>query len=69
MKNKLPAWDLSDLYKSIDDPQIKKDMETYRRSAVKFAKTYKGRLAELSADEFYTAIKDIEKRARISGRL
>ncbi len=65
----MPAWDLSDLYKSIDDPQIKKDLETYRKSAVKFAKTYKGRLHELSADEFYAAIKDIEARSKLSGRL
>lgn len=69
MKNKMPAWDLSDLYKSINDPQIKKDLESYRKSAIKFAKDYKGRLAELSADEFYKAIKDIEKRSKISGRL
>ena len=65
----MPAWDLSDLYKGIDDPQIAKDMETYRKSALKFAKTYKGRLNELSADEFYAAIKDIEKRSKLSGRL
>lgn len=65
----MPAWDLSDLYKGIEDPQIAKDLETYRKSAVKFAKTYKGRLAELSADEFYTAIKEIEKRSKLSGRL
>ena len=69
MKNKMPAWDLSDLYKSMDDPQIAKDMDAYRKSAIKFAKTYKGRLAELSADEFYAAIKDIEKRSKLSGRL
>ena len=65
----MPAWDLSDLYKDMDDPQIKKDLDTYRKSAIKFAKTYKGRLAELSADEFYAAIKDIEKRSKLSGRL
>jgi len=65
----MPAWDLSDLYKGIDDPQIKKDLEIYRKSAVKFAKTYKGRLHELSADEFCEAIKDIEARSKLSGRL
>lgn len=65
----MPAWDLSDLYKGIDDPQIKKDLETYRKSAIKFAKTYKGRLNKLSADEFYAAIKDIEKRSKLAGRL
>ncbi len=69
MKRNMPAWDLSDLYKGIDDPQIKKDLETYRKSAIKFAKTYKGRLLNLSADEFYEAIKDIEARSKLSGRL
>ena len=70
MKNKqLPAWDLSDLYKGTDDPQIAKDMETYRKSALKFAKTYKGRLPELSAEEFLKAVKDIENRSLIAGRL
>ncbi|MBQ7633585.1 MAG: M3 family oligoendopeptidase [Alphaproteobacteria bacterium] len=69
MKNKMPAWDLSDLYKGIDDPQITKDLETYRKDALKFARNYKGRLASLSADEFYQAIKDIENRSKLSGRL
>lgn len=67
--NNMPAWDLSDLYKGMDDPQIKKDLETYRKSALKFAKDYKGRLKDLSAEEFLKAIKDIEKRSVIAGRL
>lgn len=69
MKNSLPAWDLSDLYKNMTDPQITKDMETYRKSAVKFAKIYKGRLHSLSAEELVKAIEDIEKRSLIAGRL
>ena len=69
MENKMPAWDLSDLYKGIDDPQIDKDLQKYRHSALQFAKKYKGRLEKLSADEFMQLIKNIEKRARISGRL
>ncbi|MCQ2734713.1 MAG: M3 family oligoendopeptidase [Alphaproteobacteria bacterium] len=67
--NNMPAWNLSDLYKSMDDPQINKDLETYRKSALKFAKDYKGRLKDLSAEEFLKAIKDIEKRSVIAGRL
>ena len=69
MVSKMPAWDLSDLYKGINDPQIEKDMETYRKSAAKFAKTYKGHLKDLSAREFAKAIKDIEKRSLMAGRL
>ena len=69
MVSKMPAWDLSDLYKGINDPQIEKDMEIYRKSAAKFAKTYKGRLKDLSASEFAKAIRDIEKRSLMAGRL
>lgn len=69
MKNNMPAWDLSDLYKNMDDPQIAKDLESYRKSAINFAKDYKGCLYNLTADEFLKAIKDIEKRSKLSGRL
>ena len=30
-RSNLPGWDLKDLYSGIDDPQIKKDLEEYRR--------------------------------------
>ena len=69
MSENLPAWDLSDLYKSIDDPQITVDLEAYRASAADFADRYKGKLAQLSADEFLDVIKDIEKRSLLAGRL
>lgn len=65
----LPAWNLSDLYQSTKDPQIKKDLETYRKSALFFAKKYKGKLSGLSADEFLDVLKSAEKRAVLSGRL
>lgn len=69
MNKSLPAWDLSDLYKSIKDPQIVIDIEKYRVSAAEFEQKYKGKLANLSADEFLTLIKDIENRSLIAGRL
>ena len=31
--NKLPAWDLSDMYKGIDDPKIGADLEKFRKNA------------------------------------
>ncbi|MBP5215384.1 MAG: hypothetical protein J6039_02375, partial [Alphaproteobacteria bacterium] len=67
--NKGPAWDLSDLYKSMSDPQIAKDLETYGHNAKAFAKKYKGKLASLSAEEFLKALKDTEKRSKLAGRL
>ena len=65
----LPAWDLSDLYKNINDPQIEKDLSLYKRKAESFAKAYKGKLSRLSVEEFRKLVKDIEKRALLSSRL
>ncbi len=69
MSDKMPAWDLSDFYKGIDDPQIKTDLETYRVKTAEFAQKYKGKLVGLTAGEFLQVIKDIEARSVLSGRL
>ena len=59
-QNDLPAWDLSDLYKGIKDPQIKKDLSEYKKKAADFAKKYKGKLAELDAQKIYNALVEYE---------
>lgn len=59
-KNELPAWDLSDLYKGIHDPQIKKDLAEYKKKASDFAKKYKGKLADMDAKQIYNALLDYE---------
>ena len=59
-QNDLPAWDLSDLYKGIKDPQIKKDLSEYKKKAADFAKKYKGKLAELDAKKIYNALVEYE---------
>lgn len=59
-QNDLPAWDLSDLYKGIKDPQIKKDLLEYKKKAADFAKKYKGKLAELDAQKIYNALVEYE---------
>lgn len=62
-KNKaaLPAWDLSDLYKGMDDPKIQKDLDKYKKNASQLAKKYKGRVKDLNAEEFLKAVKAIEE--------
>ena len=65
----LPAWDLSDLYSGIDDPQIEKDLERYRRENEAFAAKYKGKLASLSAAEFYQLLQEIEERRKYASKL
>jgi hypothetical protein len=49
----LPTLDLSDLYKSIDDPQIKKDLVAYKKLNIEFAKKYQNKLATLTPDEAF----------------
>ncbi len=65
----LPAWDLSDLYSGIDDPQIEKDLERYRRENEAFAAKYKGKLAGLSVAEFYQLLQEIEERRKYASKL
>lgn len=65
--NKLPAWDLSDMYKGIDDPKIGADLEKFRKNALSFAKKYKGKLAGLTAAEFLSALKAEEKMSVLGG--
>ncbi len=38
------AWDLGDLYKEVEDPQITKDLETALRRARAFEETYRGKV-------------------------
>lgn len=69
MTNNMPAWSLKDYYDGIQDKRIEQDLEKYRKSAKAFAEKYKGRLAELSAEEFLAALQDMEKRSVLAGRL
>ena len=66
---KLPDWDLSEYYKGIDDERIDKDLKLYAKTAQKFAKDYRGRVAKLSADEFLKALKDLEKLSVLAEKL
>lgn len=68
-KENLPAWNLSDLYQSIKDPVIAKDLESYRKGALSFARKYKGKIAGLSAKDFLALLKAEEKLSKISARL
>lgn len=65
----LPAWDLSELYKGIDDPNVNKDLDKYRRLCASFAKKYKGKLAGLSAEAFAQALDTYNKLSEMAGRL
>jgi oligoendopeptidase F len=54
-------WDLSDLYKSPDDPALAGDRKSVLIDADAFAAKYRGRISELSEDEFLNAIREYEQ--------
>ena len=68
-QNNLPAWDLSDIYSGIDDEKIMTDMERYKKLNVELAERYKGKLANISADDFLSAIEICEATDEIENAL
>lgn len=64
-----PAWDLSDLYNGINDPRIKTDLATIQKRNQNFAAKYKGRLNQLSAEEFLEMIKFYEATEKLAMEL
>ena len=56
----LPSWDLGDLYASVDDPAIERDVASAQAAAEAFAKDYRGNLAGLDAAGILAAISKLE---------
>ncbi|WP_373085422.1 M3 family oligoendopeptidase [Sneathiella sp.] len=65
----LPEWDLTDLYPSRTSPELSEDLETAAQNAKSFAKSYKGKLAELDGQGLYLAISAYEDIGEIEGRI
>lgn len=61
-KEKLPSWDLSALYSSIEDPKIEKDQAKIKKLVVSFVAKYKGKLNEkVSPRNILQALREYEK--------
>ena len=68
----LPEWDLSDLYPAVDAPEVASDLNEILERSQTFEASYKGRLAELAADNvpaLVTAIRAYEDLEDLMGRL
>lgn len=68
----LPEWDLTDLYPAVDAPEVAADLKEILERAKTFETSYKGRLAELAADNvsaLVTAIRAYEELEDVMGRL
>ena len=53
-------WDLSDLYRDPDDPRIDADLDAALAAARNFGARYRGRVAELDAEELAAAMDALE---------
>lgn len=62
-------WDLSDLYKSPEDPHFLNDKEYVYKMADQFAESYHGRVAELEASELKEALGHYETILDKLGRM
>ncbi|MBI5392032.1 M3 family oligoendopeptidase [Candidatus Woesearchaeota archaeon] len=62
MKKEIPSWDLSDLYKNINDPKISSALKQNLTKAEQFEKTYRGKIKDknLTSQGLLNAIKEYE---------
>uniref|UniRef100_Q07J56 Oligoendopeptidase, pepF/M3 family n=1 Tax=Rhodopseudomonas palustris (strain BisA53) TaxID=316055 RepID=Q07J56_RHOP5 len=72
--NKLPEWNLADLYLGIDAPEIARDLDRIDADCIAFEQDYKGKLAEETAKEgggawLAGAVKRYEAIDDLAGRL
>jgi len=65
----LPNWDLSDIYKSIDDPKIALDISKVDQDSSKFSNEFKGKVTKLDSKLLFMAIKRYEDILERLGRL
>ncbi|MBD8893782.1 M3 family oligoendopeptidase [Roseibium litorale] len=68
----LPEWDLTDLYPAMDSPQVASDLNEGQERARTFEVSYKGRLADLAANNvtaLVTAIRAYEALEDLLGRV
>ena len=65
----LPKWDLSDLYKAEDDPELNKDLDWLRKACSNFAEDYKGKLDKLGAMGLLDAVERYQAIEVVAGKL
>ncbi len=65
----LPEWDLTDLYASIEAPELSADFDRMQTACTDFAAKYQGKLASLDGDGLAGAIAAYEDIDRVLGRI
>lgn len=62
-------WNLSDLYRGFDDPQLASDLESLQQTAVQFRDRYRGNVQDLTPEQVADCLKQLEAIAEKSGYL
>jgi oligoendopeptidase F len=62
-------WDLSDLYRGFDDPQLNQDLETLQAQAGEFREKFRGKVKSLTPEQLADCLKTLEAIAEKSGYL
>jgi len=65
----LPTWNLSDLYRSADDPALAKDLDRIDAEASHFAEYWAGKIGDATGDHLADAIDGYEQIEERMGRL
>jgi oligoendopeptidase F len=68
-EDRLPEWDLADLYPGRDSPELAADLAAAARDAKSFAERYRGRLDGLDGGALGAAIADYERQQERLGRI
>ena len=73
-RRQLPEWNLNDLYRGLDDPAIKRDLDHIDAECAAFETAYKGKLAELAAmpdggSALAQVVRRVESIDDLTGRL
>ncbi|MEJ0010006.1 MAG: M3 family oligoendopeptidase [Alphaproteobacteria bacterium] len=67
--DRLPEWDLSALYKGMQDPAIARDAKRLEKDAADFAKQYQGQLKTLAPAQLLEAVAAFERIEQELGKL
>jgi oligoendopeptidase F len=62
-------WDLSDLYRGFDDPQLNQDLETLQAQAGEFREKFRDKVKSLTPEQLADCFKTLEAIAEKSGYL
>src|SRR5262245_50150311 len=70
----LPSWNLSDLYRGMDDPQLRDDLRRAETDAVAFEEKYKGKIVAIADTDragtaLATAVEEYERLEELLGRI